>query len=268
MSRFSDVFPGWKPVIGVIHLPPLPGYPGSPGLAGIVDKALRDLAALEHGGADGALIENEEDRPHRVEAGRETIAVMTRVARELVTASRTAIVGVEILLNDPRASLAVAMASGARFIRTDYFVDRMTRPEYGGEMAVDPAGLVAYRRQIGAEHVLILADIQVKHATMIEPRPLAESARVAEAHAADAVVVSGALTGDAPAVGDVLEARRGVSDCPLVIGSGLDADNVATLLGAADAALVGTSIKHGSMIDETKVRALVGSARRIASGRP
>lgn len=268
MSRFSEMFPGWKPVIGVIHLPPFPGYPGSPGPAGIVDKALRDFAALEDGGADGALIENEEDRPHRVEAGRETIAVMTRVARELVSASRTAVVGVEILLNDPRASLAVAIASGARFIRTDYFVDRMTRPEYGGEMAIDPAGLIEYRRQIGAEHVLILADIQVKYATMIEPRPLAESARAAEAHGADGVVVSGALTGDAPAVADVLDAKRGLSACPILIGSGLDAANVGTLLGAADAALVGTSIKHGSVIDEAKVRTLVGSARRIAPGRP
>lgn len=268
MSRFNEMLPGWKPVIGVIHLPPFPGYPGSPGLAGMVDKALRDFAALEGGGADGALIENEEDRPHRVEAGRETIAVMTRVARELVIASRTAVVGVEILLNDPRASLAVASASGARFIRTDYFVDRMTRPEYGGEMAIDPVGLIEYRRQIGAEHVLILADIQVKYATMLEPRPLAESARTAEAHGADAVVVSGALTGDAPAMADILDARRGVSECPIVIGSGLDVRNVATLLAAADAALVGTSIKHGSVIDEGKVRALVGSARRIASERP
>lgn len=267
MSRFSNVFSGAKPIVGVIHLPPFPGYPGSPGLSAIVDKALRDLAALEAGGADGALVENEEDRPHRVEAGRETIAVMTRVARELVMAHRSAVVGVEILLNDPRASLAVALASGARFIRTDYFVDRMTRPEHGGEMAIDPAGLLDYRRRIGADEVLILADIQVKYATMIEPRPLAESARVAEAHGADAVVVTAALTGEAPALEDVREARRGVSDCPIVIGSGLDAGNVTTLLNAADAALVGTSIKHGHVIDPENVRTLVDSARRVGSVR-
>ena len=56
---------GAKPIIGVIHLPPLPGYAASPAIAAVVAKALRDLAALEVGGVDGVLVENEEDRPHR-----------------------------------------------------------------------------------------------------------------------------------------------------------------------------------------------------------
>ena len=70
-----------QPLIGVIHLPPLPGYPGSPGLAAVVAHALAELATYRVGGLDGVLVENENDRPHRVEAGRETIAVMTAVTR-------------------------------------------------------------------------------------------------------------------------------------------------------------------------------------------
>jgi hypothetical protein len=168
MGRFTQLFPRPKPLIGVIHLPPLPGYAGSPGLERVIEKALEDLRALEAGGADGALAENEEDRPHQVEAAPETIAAMTRVSRELVLAARSAIVGVEIPLNDPWASLAVAMMSGARFVRTDYFVDPMERAEYGGPMRIDPVGLQAYRSRIGAESVLILADVQVKYARMME----------------------------------------------------------------------------------------------------
>ena len=35
MPGFRERFPAAKPLIGVIHLPPLPGYPGSPGLAAV-----------------------------------------------------------------------------------------------------------------------------------------------------------------------------------------------------------------------------------------
>ncbi len=162
MSGYLELFWRPKPIIGVIHLPPLPGYAESPGVEGVVEKALLDLAALEEGGVDGVLVENESDRPHQVEASAETVATMTRVACELTRASRRVVVGVEILLNDPEASLGVAHASGSRFIRTDYFVDPMERPEYGGEMKIDPEGLLSCRERIGAENVLIFADIQRK----------------------------------------------------------------------------------------------------------
>ena len=194
MPGFRDRFPT-KPVIGVIHLPPLPGYPGSPGLEGVIAHALADLATYRVGALDGVLVENEHDQPHRIEAGRETIAVMTAVTRELVAASRTLPVGIEILLNDPEASLAVALAAGASFVRTDYFVDEMTRPEYGA-MRIAPEAVIAYRAAIGADGVLVLADIQVKYAEMVRPRPLAESARIAREAGADGIVVSGTRTGE------------------------------------------------------------------------
>lgn len=261
MSRFRDCFRQRKALIGVIHLPPLPGYPASPGIDAIVEKALLDGRRLEAGGMDGILVENEEDRPHRVEAARETIAAMTRVARELVTAAGSALVGVEILLNDPEASLAVAQASAASFIRTDYFVDPMERPEHGGAMRIDPEGLLAYRRAIGAEKVLVLADIQVKYARMLVPRPLTDSARLASEKGADAVVVTGAVTGEPPSLDDLKEAKSGAGNVPVLVGSGLDRTNARSLLAIADGAIVGTSLKRGAAVDASVVEALVSEAR-------
>ena len=75
------------------------------------------------------------------------------MTRELVAAAGSLPVGIEILLNDPEASLAVALAAGADFIRTDYFVDEMSRPEHGA-MRIAPEAVIAYRARIGAEHVL------------------------------------------------------------------------------------------------------------------
>jgi hypothetical protein len=263
MPRFTEVFPRPKPILGVIHLPALPGYPQSPGLEAVVDKALRDLAALEAGGATGALVENEEDRPHRVAAAAETVAAMTVVTREAVRAARRAVVGVEILLNDPEASIAVAKAAGARFVRTDYFVDPMERPEHGGAMRIDPVGLVAHRARLRADDVLILADVQVKYARMTVPRTLGESARLAREHRADGIVVTGLVTGDPPRAEDVAAAKAGAGDCPVLVGSGLDETNAASLLRVADGAIVGTSLKTGAHVDEAKVRALVSIADRL-----
>jgi membrane complex biogenesis BtpA family protein len=267
MSRgFANVFRSGKPIIGVIHLPPLPGFAGSPGIDAVIDRALADQQELEAGGVDAVLVENEEDHPHEVAAGPATIAHMARVATAVV-AHATRPVGIEILLNDPEASVAVAAASGAAFIRTDYFVDRMERPGYG-EMRIDPAGVVACRSRLGAGHVLVLADIQVKYARMLEPRPLAQSAALALEHGADAVVVTGDTTGHAPSVGRIQEARPGAARCPVLVGSGLDAGNAEALLTAADGAIVGTALKVDGRVRSDRVRTIVDIARAVAAARP
>ena len=253
MSRFHDRFGSGKIIIGMIHLPPLPGYPKSPGIENIVQHAVADLATLEEGGVHGALIENEHDRPHRISANRETVAAVTRITRAAVQESANTAIGCEILLNDPRSSLACARMAGADFIRTDYFVDRMIRPQYG-EFNIDPDGLMQYRQALDADNVLVLADIQVKYAQMIEPRPLADSAQLAVQKGADAIVVSGATSGDAPTVDNLLQARHGA---PVLVGSGLTPDNAAELLSVCDGAIVGTSIMVDGKVDPDALELLM-----------
>jgi len=261
VAEFSDYFKNSKPIIGMIHLPPLPDYANSQGIDYAISHALADLRVLAEGRVDGVLVENEYDRPHRVTAAPETIEAMTRITQAVVQESDSIVVGCEILLNDPQASLAVAKAAGATFIRTDYFVDRMTRPEFG-EFHIDPDALIAYRTEIGADDVLILADIQVKYATMLEPRPLRESAKLARSKSADAIVVTGDESGDAPSV----QHLREVSGCgvPVLIGSGLDSTNVATLLAECDGAIVGTSIMQEKAVSSDKLELLMSQLKRVA----
>jgi membrane complex biogenesis BtpA family protein len=257
-SRIERAFGTASPLIGVVHLPPLPGYPDSPGMQRLVEHALADLEAFESGGLDGVLLENEHDRPHRIEAARETIAAIAVIARETVRASRGIAIGVEILLNDPEASLAAALAAGASFIRTDYFSDPMTRAEYG-PMRIAPAELMRFRAQIGAGDLLVLADIQVKYAQMLEPRTLADSAREATRLGADAVVVSGTRTGEPPSVEELAAARAGAGATPVLIGSGLAPENAAELLDAAHGAIVGTSLLRDGHADRALVERLVAA---------
>lgn len=263
-SGLERAFGTSAPLIGVVHLPPLPGYPACPGMPALIEHALADLEAFERGGLHGVLVENEHDQPHRVEAAGETIASIAVIARELVRASGRVAVGVEILLNDPEASLAAATAAGAAFIRTDYFSDPMARPEYG-PMRIAPDELLAYRAALGASEILVLADIQVKYATMLEPSTLAESAARAHAAGADAVVVSGGRTGEPPSLDELADARDGAGGTPVLIGSGLDAANAGALLRVADGAIVGTSLLEDGHAVVARVSELV---RAAAGARP
>jgi membrane complex biogenesis BtpA family protein len=181
------------------------------------------------------------------------------IARELVRASTRVAIGVEILLNDPEASLAAALAAGATFVRTDYFVDEMTRPEHGS-MRIAPAELMAYRRRIGAEQVSVLADIQVKYAQMVEPRTLAASAALAREHGADAIVVSGTRTGEPPSSEQLADARQGAGTVPVLVGSGFDEANARALLRHADGAIVGTSLLREGHAEIERVTRLVHAA--------
>ncbi len=262
MSRFRTLFPQPRPIIGMIALPPMPGYPAFTSVDALVEVALADLAHLEAGGVDGVLVENDFDQPHVLQCGAQVHAAMTRVTREVVGHARVR-VGVEVLLDDWRASLAIAAATGAHFIRMDFFVDRvMTKC---GPFEPDPAAVIAYRRTIRAEHVQLFADLQVKYSTPIGgPKPIAQSAREAEAAGADAVIVTSHETGTGPSPADLRDARAG--SLPVLIGSGLDADNAGALLPLADGAIVGTSIRSGRAAHDRVVRdrvsRLVEAARR------
>ncbi len=261
MSRFSDLFPVPNPIIAMIHLPPLPDCEGSPGINAIIESALNDLKILEQYSIDGVLIENEYDRPHRVKASADTITAMKEVTAAVVAARSKCVVGCEILLNDPKASLNVAKEAGAEFIRTDYFADRMTRPEFG-EFEIDPQELINYRKSIDAEDILILADIQVKYATMLEERSLKQSAERATFHQADAIVVSGDATGNAPIIIDLDHAKIGAG-VPVIIGSGMDANNADKLLTHCDGAIVGTALMKNQNVNSENVEKLMSSLGRI-----
>lgn len=262
MSRFRSLFPAGKPLIGMIALPPSPGYPAFRSVDHLIDVALADLVALENHGADAVLVENDFDQPHTLLAAPEVVAAMTRVTREVVARARVP-VGVEVLLDDPAASLAVAAVAGAQFIRVDFFVDRVMSKL--GPIEPDPGRILAARRRLGADHLLILADLQVKYSTPLGgPKPLAQSAREAAAAGADAVVVTGTETGIGPAAEDLRSARSG--DLPVLIGSGLDADNAAALLPLADGAIVGTYLRSGRTAADRVVGERV--ARLAARFRP
>jgi len=260
VKRFSNL----KPIIGVIYLQPTLGYPGFPGMNQLIDSALEDLDVLKRCGVDGALLENENDRPYTVLAEAGTIASMSVAASKIIEHCDDIELGAEFLINDPEASLAIAKASNCSFIRTDYFVDKMSREEYGGEMRIDPSTVMNYKDSIQAQEIAFFSDIQVKYAEMLEEKTMGQSALEAYEKGSDGAVISGRITGVPPQVSDLEEARKGCEKIPLIIGSGLAYENLNELLPACDGAIVGTSFfKEGNRMDYEKIAPFMDRVRLI-----
>jgi membrane complex biogenesis BtpA family protein len=259
---FRRRFPREKPLIGMIALPPLPGYPAHPGMDGLIAAALADLAALEAAGFDAVLIENDHDQPHTIGVGPELVEAFAHVVAAVIARARVA-VGLE-LLYDMGATVALAHRLGAAFVRLDVFADAVeTR---WGTVPACAAAISEQRRAFGADEFLLLTDVHVKHARLLRERSLADSVRDALAHGSDGVIVTGSWTGKPPTLGDLRAAREAAGDAPVIVGSGLTAENAPGLLAVADAAIVGTALQTAGRIDPGKAAALVAAVAPLRAG--
>ncbi len=253
-------------LVGVVHLPPLPGSArGSAArdFAALMDDVRRDAAAWAEGGAPALIVENFGDVPFmRGRVGAETVAAMTLAAN--VIAAETGIpIGINVLRNDVESAVAIAALTGATFVRANVYAGVAVTDQ--GVISGDPRAVQALIRRLGAD-VSVWADVDVKHAAPLAPRPLADQAEDAvERGLAGAVIVSGRATGQATAVADLEAVRRAVPTTPLYVGSGATADQMNSLLRWADGVIVGTAAKRDSNVanpvDPTRVRALVDAAQ-------
>jgi len=247
----------------MVHLAPLPGAPRWRGsMEEVIERALADARALEDGGVDAVLVENYGDVPFF--AGRlpaESVAGLT-AAVVAVRGEVRVRVGVNALRNDAAAALAVAAATGASFIRVNVHAGGMYTDQ--GWIEGRAADTLRLRERLCPE-VAILADVHVKHATPPPGVGLGEAARDAwERGFADALIISGAGTGEPTSLDHIRRVRDRLSDAPLIVGSGVTAETIAEVLAAADAAIVGTALQRGgtgTVVELAKVRRLVEAAR-------
>jgi membrane complex biogenesis BtpA family protein len=258
-------------IIGSLHFPPLPPYPDAPSLEASLRMAMADLRAFERGGVHAVIFENNYDLPHTVEVTGATAAAMAYLGTKLRAATRLPL-GVNVLWNDYRASLTLAVTLGLQFVRIPVLVDTV-RTSYG-VVRGDAASVAAFRCKLGAGNLAVFADIHVKHAELLSKSSIVQSAKAALRGGADGVIVTGRWTGNAPDLQDLAAVRRAVGDALVLVGSGTDTSNVGKLLRLANGTIISTSLKRGAprrgqvnvkayrqRIEVAKVRALVRAAR-------
>jgi hypothetical protein len=129
------------------------------------------------------------------------------------------------------------------------------------------ADLLRRRKELHAEHVKIFADVDKKHSVRFPGIDLATHIEWTRFFGADALIISGRMTGDAPDLAKVRQARALSSDRPILLGSGTAEQNIAAFMEVADGVIVGSSIKADGAIanpvDVERVRRFV----RAAGGR-
>ena len=244
MPSFSELFNQTKPIIAMAHLLPLPGSPLYDAQAGVeanVDHVLRDVEALQSAGVDAIMFGNEGDRPYLTRASPETFAAMAVIVARVVPHVRVPF-GVNYLW-DPVASVALAHATGASFVREIF------TGVYESDMGLwvpDAAGALRLRRSLGAQ-ALLFFNVNAEFASLMGTRSVAQRARSAVfASLADAICVSGPMTGQPVAVSDMVDVKNSVGQqVPVIANTGVRGDNVRDVLAVADAAIVGTSFKYG-----------------------
>ncbi len=226
-----------RPLIGMIHLPPLPGSPrGRLSLDEVVDFALGEASLLEGAGMDGVIVENVGDAPFfRESVPAITVAAMAVVVRAVRQRTHLA-VGVNLLRNACLEALAIASVVGADFIRCNVVIGAYVTDQ--GIIQGCAAELARLRKTLDRD-VAVLGDIHVKHAAPLFDVPIEDAAAdLAERGGADAVIVSGSRSPDPPSL-ERVRAVKAVVDKPVLIGSGVSLTNIADFYAEADGLLIG-----------------------------
>ncbi len=242
MSKFQKVFQVKKPVIGMVHLGAMPGTPlfdQARGIDGIVEAARTDLEALQSAGFDAVMFGNENDRPYEFDVDRVSTATMAYVIgclRENIGVP----FGVNVLW-DPQSTIALAAATGASFVReifTGTYASDM------GPWTPDAGKAMRYRDRLGAQDVAMLFNVSAEFADSLDRRPLADRARSAVfSSIPDAVLVSGAITGEAARMEDLQAVKAALPDTPVMANTGVKHETIADVFAIADGCIVGSALK-------------------------
>jgi uncharacterized protein len=268
LSVFRERFGGSRALIGVLHVGALPGTPSaSHSIDRLIQVTVSEAGIYRDAGFTALALENMHDRPYlKGGVGPEITAAMTVLAHE-VKRETGLVLGVQVLAAANREAVAAAYASGADFVRVEGFVFAHVADE--GVIESCAGDLLRYRRAIGAERVLVLADIKKKHSAhaITTDVSVVETAKAAELFLADAVIVTGAATGEPTSADEVRDVAQTVS-LPVLVGSGVTPANLARF-SSAHGFIVGSSVKRGGVwcnpLDPEAVRAV---ARAFAEAGP
>jgi membrane complex biogenesis BtpA family protein len=269
MELISLLLSGYRPILGVVHLPALPGSPGAIDLDYAIDYAVREVRKLEDAGLDGVIVENFGGKPYsRRSISRLELTSLTVVVREVVR-STSLIVGVNVLRSSALDALAVAYAAGASFIRVNMYCE----PRIAPEGVIEPVArqLESLRRGLST-HISVLADIDVKHSYPLAHRydPLRAARECIERGSAEALVVTGPATAEPPEPGYVAALASIREQAPLLLGSGVSESNIELYWNLVDGFIVATSLKVGARTANSysaeRLRKLVDRVKRLRRG--
>ena len=268
MDWIKDVFGVRKPIIAMCHLYALPGDPAydpEKGLGWVVEQARADLIALQEGGVDAVMFSNERSLPYLTKVDPITTASMARVVAELFP-DITVPFGVNVLW-DPVASIDLAVATGAAFVREIF--TGVYASDYG-TWDTNCGRVIRHQHAVHGQRVKLLFNIMPESAVYMADRDIVDIAVSTVFNARpDALCVSGLTAGVEASVDDLRRVKEAVPDTPVFANTGVRLSNIEQQLALADGTVTGTAFKRDGYIwnevDVDRVRAFMDKAKELRS---
>jgi len=268
MSWLKEVIKTEKAIIAMCHLQALPGdtgYNHEKGMSWVVEKAREDLHALQDGGVDAIMFSNEFSLPYLTDVRKETIAAMGYIIGELKS-EITVPYGVNVLW-DPKASLDLAVATGASFVREIF------TGVYASDFGIwntNCGETVRHQYAIGAQNVKLLFNIVPEAAVYLSQRNIREVAKTTVFNCKpDALCVSGLTAGESTDTQILSAVKAIVPDTVVLANTGCKIDNITTQLAVADGAVVGTTFKKDGIfengVDYNRVKVFMDRVKEFRS---
>lgn len=235
-------------MIAVLPLPGSPLYDGND--QRVVDQALSDLGLYKSAGVDSVILENDHDLPYiQPPLDESGIALMTRIAIEARRMFEGPI-GIQMLEAANVTSLEIAAAADLDFIRVEAYVFA----HVGGSGIINGSSgkILRRRKDLGVEHIKVFADVKKKHGShsLTIDLDISDEIKQAEFFLVDGVIVTSQFTGVNPDKLDLLKAKA-ATRLPVLIGSGMTANNIREFLPLADGFIVGSDFrKDGKFLEK------------------
>ena len=247
MNWIKKLFNTTKPVIAMCHLHALPGdpdYDPQKGMSWVTDQARVDLLALQDGGVDAVMFSNERSLPYLTKVKPITTAAMARVIAELYDDINIPF-GVNVLW-DPAASIDLAAATGATFVREIF------TGVYASDFGLwntNCGEVIRHQHAVHADDVRLFFNIAPEAARYLADRDLADIARSTVFNTRpDALCVSGLTAGAETSLQALRLVKEAVPDTPIFANTGVRLDNVGDQLSVADGCVTGTAFKRDGYI--------------------
>jgi membrane complex biogenesis BtpA family protein len=262
----GEVFHTVKPIIGMCHLQAMPGdpyYDKAGGMRKVLRAARSDIVSLQNGGVDAVMFSNEFSLPYLTKVRPTTLAAMANIIGELKQEIKVTF-GVNVLW-DPIASLDLAVAVGAKFVREIF------TGVYASDFGLwntNCGETVRHKVSIGADDVKLLFNIVPEAAKYLAERDIREIARsTVFNNRPDALCISGLVAGESTDTQLLSIVKSAVPTSIVFANTGVRKENVCEQLAIVDGAVVGTTFKKDSVfenqVDETRVKSFMEVVRKF-----
>ena len=255
-----------KLVIGMVHFPALPGsssFDDDSNLSKTLDSVLNDLESLQKNGIDAIMFGNEGDRPYSLKASNSTLAAMAYVIGRVKQNIKVPF-GVNYLW-DPYATVALGSVTNADFAREVF------TGVYDSDMGLwQPSASKALelRSNLNNKKLKLMFNVNAEFASPLGNRKTSEKAESAVfSSLADAICVSGVITGQAVNIEDLKETKERLKNTPVFANTGVNINNIEEIFKIADGCVIGSSLKHEGItwnnIDPERVKTFMDKVNQL-----